>query len=188
MANKKVILSILAGVAIMAALAGWLIYGGSVPAPELKQNGVTVHVNPSLKDTVVKREQDGRTLWEFKVGELVNDRKANVAVLKGIQGKVFRKDGSYLDITAEEGSAALNNHDFILEGKVVANLSSGGQLKAEKITYQYKTEMVTAQGKVELIKAPWHIWADKVETTSALQQVKLRGNAKVEKGGEENAE
>lgn len=182
--NKKAILSILGGVAITGAVLGWLLYGGAPPVRVPAGEGEIV-VHATMKNTTVSREQNGRKLWEFSVGQLTNDRKANMAYLEDIKGKVYRSDGSSMEVSAAKGSAHLKQNDFALEGNVVAIMESGGQLKADKVSYQTKSETIVAQGHVDLYKAPWHIWADEVRTTSAFEQIKLKGNAKVEKGGEE---
>ena len=51
---------------------------------------------------------------------MVNDKQANTAYLKGIKGKIYRDDGSYIDISADKGSAEISKNDFSLEGKVQA--------------------------------------------------------------------
>ena len=42
---------------------------------------------------------------------------------------------------------------------------------------------ITGGGNVKMIKGEWKATADTAITTSAFQSVKLKGNAKVEKGG-----
>lgn len=185
MTNKNVILAIAAGIAITAAIIAWLVFGSS-PVNVETGNGVSAQVNATLKNTVVKREQDGRLLWEFKVGELENDRIKKIGYLKGITGKVYRSDGSFIDVKADKGSARLEMNDFALEGNVVAFLNTGGKISADKISWNQKEELITAEGKVELYKGDLMAKADFAQTTSAFEKIKLKGHAKVEKGGEYN--
>ena len=112
------------------------------------------------------------------------DRQRNVAILEGIKGKLYRKDGSYIDVSAEKGEAALNKNDFSLEGKVVAILNSGGEFYADKISWKQQGDKIIAVGHVKLIKDAYTVTADAAYSTSTFQQVKLKGNAKVTKGGE----
>ena len=184
MNNKKVILSIAAGIVVAGSLIAWLMLGGDKPVNVNLGKGVSAQLNASLKNSVLQREKDGKKLWEFTVAEVINDKAQNMAYLKGIKGKVYRKDGSYLDIVAEKGLAALNKNDFAVEGNVKAVLNTGGELYADKVAYNQAKELITATGHVKLVKEPYTAMGDWAQTTSAFQKLKLKGNAKVTKGGE----
>ena len=184
MNNKKVILSIAAGIVVAGSLIAWLMLGGDKPVNVNLGKGVSAQLNASLKNSVLQREKDGKKLWEFTVAEVINDKAQNMAYLKGIKGKVYRKDGSYLDIVAEKGQAALNKNDFAVEGNVKAVLNTGGELYADKVAYDQAKELITATGHVKLVKEPYTAMGDWAQTTSAFQKLKLKGNAKVTKGGE----
>ena len=184
MNNKKVILSIAAGIVVAGSLIAWLMLGGDKPVNVNLGKGVSAQLNASLKNSVLQREKDGKKLWEFTVAEVINDKAQNMAYLKGIKGKVYRKDGSYLDIVAEKGQAALNKNDFAVEGNVKAVLNTGGELYADKVAYNQAKELITAMGHVKLVKEPYTAMGDWAQTTSAFQKLKLKGNAKVTKGGE----
>ena len=184
MNNKKVILSIAAGIVVAGSLIAWLMLGGDKPVNVNLGKGVSAQLNASLKNSVLQREKDGKKLWEFTVAEVINDKAQNMAYLKGIKGKVYRKDGSYLDIVAEKGQAALNKNDFAVEGNVKAGLNTGGELYADKVAYDQAKELITATGHVKLVKEPYTAMGDWAQTTSAFQKLKLKGNAKVTKGGE----
>ena len=184
MNNKKVILSSAAGIVVAGSLIDWLMLGGDKPVNVNLGKGVSAQLNASLKNSVLQREKDGKKLWEFTVAEVINDKAQNMAYLKGIKGKVYRKDGSYLDIVAEKGQAALNKNDFAVEGNVKAVLNTGGELYADKVAYNQAKELITATGHVKLVKEPYTAMGDWAQTTSAFQKLKLKGNAKVTKGGE----
>ena len=178
------ILSIAAGIVVAGSLIAWLMLGGDKPVNVNLGKGVSAQLNASLKNSVLQREKDGKKLWEFTVAEVINDKAQNMAYLKGIKGKVYRKDGSYLDIVAEKGQAALNKNDFAVEGNVKAVLNTGGELYADKVAYNQAKELITATGHVKLVKEPYTAMGDWAQTTSAFQKLKLKGNAKVTKGGE----
>lgn len=184
MKNKKVILAVLAGLVVAGVIIAWLMLGGNKPVTVKPGNGVNAQVNASLKNSVLQREKDGKKLWEFTVEEVVNDKGKNKAYLKGIKGKIYRDDGSYIDISAEKGTAEINKNDFSLEGKVTAILNTGGELYADKITWNQTKELITASGNFKMHKDAYTATADNAETTSAFKNIKLKGNAKVEKGGE----
>ena len=184
MNNKKVILSIAAGIVVAGSLIAWLMLGGDKPVNVNLGKGVSAQLNASLKNSVLQREKDGKKLWEFTVAEVINDKAQNMAYLKGIKGKVYRKDGSYLDIVAEKGQAALNKNDFAVEGNVKAVLNTGVEHYPDKVAYNQAKELITATGHVKLVKEPYTAMGDWAQTTSAFQKLKLKGNAKVTKGGE----
>ena len=184
MNNKNVILSILGGVAIAAAIICWLVFGGSAPKNVELGDGVKAKFNASLKNSVIQREKDGKKMWEFTIGEIINDKITDTAILKGIKGKVYRSDGNYIDIDAESGSMKMGSNNFALEGNVKVINSDGGKLLADKVEWIQKGEEIIATGNVKLYKDEWFASADKAMTTSDFDSLKLQGNAIVEKGGD----
>ena len=185
MNNKKVILTILGGIAFAAAIICWLVFGGTAPKNIELGDGVKAKFNASLKDSVIQREKDGKKVWEFTVGEIINDKITKQAILKGIKGKVYRSDGNYIDINAEKGSMKMGTNNFALEGNVKAIISNeGGKLFADKVEWIEKGEQIIATGNVKLYKDEWFASADKASTTSEFKNLKLKGNAMVEKGGD----
>lgn len=184
MNNKNVVLAVLGGIAIAAAIICWLVFGGSVPKNVELGEGVKAKFNASLKNSVIQREKDGKKMWEFTIGEIINDKITDTAILKGIKGKVYRSDGNYIDIDAEGGSMKMGSNNFALEGNVKAINSDGGKLFADKVEWIQKGEKIIATGNVKLYKDEWFASADKATTTSAFKNLKLQGNAMVEKGGD----
>ena len=87
-------------------------------------------------------------------------------------------------MTADKGSAGLKSNDFALEGNIKAVLNTGGELYADKITWNQEKDIIRAEGNFKLHKDSYTATAASAETTSAFKHVKLKGNAKVEKGGE----
>ena len=61
MKNKKVILSVLAGIVIASAIIAWLMLSGDKPITVKPGDGVTAQINAYLKKQYrVKREKDGQ--------------------------------------------------------------------------------------------------------------------------------
>lgn len=185
MKNKGMLLGVACGVVIAGGIITWLLSGKATPITIGGGNGVTVQANTNMKNTKVSRDKDGVKLWEFDVAEVEQDKKNNKAILKGIKGKVFRKDGSYIDVVAEKGEATLNKKDnnFAVEGNVKAIANTGGKIYADKFTYVEKTKVIQALGHVRMQKDDYAAYGDFAETTTAMEKFKLKGNAKVEKGG-----
>lgn len=183
MKNNKWLMASIAGVLVACSVIAWLMFGGKRPVNVNAGHGINVQLNASLKDTLITRDKDGKRLWEFKVAEVENDKAKNLAIMKGIVGTLYRKDGSTLSINADQGSVQLDKSDFALEGNVKAVLSTEGELYADKITWSQSKDIVIGTGKVKLIKGEWEANADRAETTTAFKHIKLKGQAKVKKGG-----
>ncbi|MCQ2373659.1 MAG: LPS export ABC transporter periplasmic protein LptC [Phascolarctobacterium sp.] len=185
MKNKEMLLGIVAGIAVAGSVITWLLSAKPQEATIGLGNGVQVQANTTMKDTKVSREKDGEKLWEFQVAEVEQDKKNNKALLRGIKGKIYRKDGSYLDISSDNGEATLNkaDNDFAVSGNVKAVLNTGGKLYADRVTYQEKTQFIQASGNVRLEKDGYAAYGDIAETTTKMEKFKLKGHAKVEKGG-----
>ncbi len=184
MKHKQVILAMGCGLAVSAAIIAWLVLGGSTPMNVELGNGVTAQVNATMKNSIISREKDGKKLWEFTIGEAINDAAKKRTLLKGVEGRVYRTDGSYIDVKAKGGTMIPDKDDFTLEGDVWAQLSTGGRLLADKVNWLQKKELLTATGNVKLYKDEYVATGDKAVTTGEFKKLTMTGNAKVEKGGE----
>ena len=186
MKNKKTLLGIIIGILAFAGIFAWLVLGSHIPNPTQKNNN-EVTITPKVKNSTISRTVNGKKLWEFTVGEVVSQNEDNLA-FKDIKGKIFLDNGDVMDITAGSGKAQVKNNDFSLESGVIARLQKGGFLKAESVQWLAKGDVLTALGKqkvqVKIIKDEIQVTADKVTTSSKLDQVKANGNALLEKGGQ----
>lgn len=179
MNRKTVIISITGALIIAAAIIAWLMFGGR--PPENKTYGDGVNVKATVTDTVLNRDRDGQKVWEFTVAESVEE--GNKTLMTGVRGRVFRSDGSFIDVVGDKGTLFKKSNDFILEGNVDAVLSTGGKLLADKVTWNDKKEIITATGNVRLYKDGWVATGDKATTTSAFKNLKMEGNARLEEVG-----
>ena len=115
------------------------------------------------------REVDGKKVWEFTVEEVEQIKSSGEAVLKGVKGKIYREDGSVLEVVAGGGKVKNEAKDFELNDKVVAVLSSGGKLTAESIRWQQTEDVITASGNVRLLKDDTLATGDKAVTSMHLE-------------------
>lgn len=102
--------------------------------------------------------------------------------MKGVKGKIYREDGSVIDVVA--GGGRINNDDknFALDRGVKATLSTGGEITAEEVAWNQKDDVITASGKVKVVKDEHTALADKIITSSKFDHFKLSGHAEVQKG------
>lgn len=182
MSNKRGILLTLGGIASAGIIITWLMYGGEAPSNKGMLDNVVV--NAIVKNTTIQREQNGKLLWKFSVEELENLKLDGKAILKGVQGKVYRNDGSVLDVNSGGGIIAQEAETFALDRGVKAKLSSGGTLNAEKVEWNQAKDVITATGNVKVVRNNQMAKADKIITNGALKRFKLIGNAEIKKGGD----
>lgn len=179
---KKVWLYIGLAIAIAAGVISWLMFGGKRPIEVDLNRGISAKFNATLKDTEVRREKDGKVLWEFQVAEVEKDQILRRTLLRGIQGKVYRQDGSYLTVSARQGEMKDNSQNFMLTENVTAVYSAdGARMFADKVVWQQNQEKVTAIGNVKFWKNEWFVSADKAESSGSFDKVHLFGHAWVEK-------
>lgn len=168
--------------ALSALIITWLMFGGKNPMQVALDNGVKARFSATLKDSDIQREKDGKLLWQFHVKEAVNDQVERKTILKGITGKVYRADGSYIDVSADAGEMMSNQQDFLLRENVQAVYSlDGSKLMADKITWNQAKGLITGIGNVQMWKGIWYARGDKAVTTSAFKKIELSGNARVER-------
>lgn len=185
MLRNKGFQMIAAAIVIAGAIIAWLMLGGEAPTnnPVPKEN---TGMNAKVRNSTLAREVDGKKVWEFTVEEVEQIKSSGEAVLKGVKGKIYREDGSVLDIIAGGGKVLNEAKDFELNGKVEAVLSSGGKLTAESIRWQQNEDIITAAGNVRLLKDDTLATGDKAITSSAFERLKLEGHAEVQRGGDYN--
>lgn len=182
--NKKMLIAIGAALLFAVGVVSWLIFGGKAVRVPVGKN-TTLQIAATMKNSVITRESEGKKLWEFTVGEAQADKNKNNLILKGIKGKVYQKDGGVIDISADRGVIVNSKNSFALAGHVKAVDSKGTVFTCDKINYkQDKNEnVITATGHVVMTKGENKASADWASTTTAFEVVKMKGNAKVEKGG-----
>jgi len=180
--NKVVCGSIACALLIAAGIITWLMFGGMGPIEVALDSGVTAKFAATMKNTEINREKNGKMIWHFKVDEVMNDQVAGKMILRGIKGKVYRDDGSYIDVSAKNGEMQNNSKDFVVRDQVVAVFSSDkSKFMADQVTWEDKGKVITATGNVQLWKDDWYVRGDKAVTTYSFEKVHLTGHARVER-------
>ena len=72
--------------------------------------------------------------------------------------------------------------DVVLKGKAQAALSTGGEVSADEISWLHSEDKITAAGKVRIVKDDTVATADKATTDTGIENLRLEGNAEVQKG------
>ena len=181
MKNKKLILTIAVGLLLLGAVFLWLFNSGT-PKQETKPEQTNGAENVKVKNSSLKEERDGKLVWELQIGEMEYVKKTDTNMLKDVKGKWYREDGSYLTIRSEGGSVAMVKKDVVLTGKAHAELSTGGEVSADEISWLHSEDKITAAGKVRIVKDDTVATADKATTDTGIENLRLEGNAEVQKG------
>lgn len=181
MKNKKLILMIAAGLALVALLFLWLFNSGT-PKENTKPEQTNGTENVKVLNSSLKEERDGKLAWELQVGEMEYIKSTDTNILKDVKGKWYREDGSFLTISSEGGSVAMTKKDVVLKGKAQAALSTGGEVSADEISWLHSEDKITATGKVRIVKDDAVATADKATTDTGIENLRLEGNAEVQKG------
>ena len=181
MKNKKLILTIAAGLLLLGAVFLWLFNSGA-PKQETKPADESGAENVKVLNSTLKEERDGKLVWELQIGEMEYIKKTDTNVLKDVKGKWYREDGSYLTINSDGGSVAMVKKDVVLKGKAQAVLSTGGEISADEISWLHSEDKIMATGKVRIVKDDAVATADKATTDTGIENLRLEGNAEVQKG------
>jgi LPS export ABC transporter protein LptC len=181
MKNKKLILTIIAGLVLLGLVFLWLFNGG-VPKQETKPAEENGTENVKVLNSSLKEERDGKLVWELQIGEMEYIKKTDTNVMKDVKGKWYREDGSYLTIRSEGGSVVMAKKDVVLKGKAQAVLSTGGEVSADEIGWLHSEDKIIATGKVRIVKDDTVATADKATTDTGIENLRLEGNAEVQKG------
>lgn len=180
MINKKGILVIAAGFALLALVVFWLMSGGT--KQEIKPAKVGNGENPRVFNSSLKEERDGKVVWELQIGESEYIKATDTNILKNVKGKWYREDGSFLTISSDTGTVVVAKKDVVLKGNAHAELSTGGSVAAEEIGWFRSDDKITATGKVRITKDDILATADKATTDTGLENLRLEGTAEVQKG------
>ncbi|MEG1727512.1 MAG: LPS export ABC transporter periplasmic protein LptC [Acidaminococcaceae bacterium] len=181
MKNKRSFLLIAAGFVLLGLIFAWLF--SSEETITKSKLGKDIKVDDMLvRNSKLKEEQNGKLLWELAIGEMVYDKATDTNQMKDVKGKWYRADGSVLELVSTGGSIVMAKKDVVLQGNVVATLSSGGKLEADQVSWFRSEDKITAQGKVRITKEDLLALADQAITDSGLEQLRLAGNAEVQKG------
>ncbi len=181
MKNKKLILAVAAGLAVLALVFFWLLNSG-VPQQDKKPENGNGAPNLRVLNSSLKEEKDGKLIWELQIGEMEYIKKTDTNILKGVKGKWYREDGSFLTISSDGGSVVMTKKDVLLKGNAHAELSTGGEVSADEISWVHAEDKITATGKVRIIKDDAVATADKATTDTGMENLRLEGNAEVQKG------
>lgn len=177
MKSSKILLAV---VVFILLCVGWFLY----EKPEQPKPSVAP-VLPTINNARLEEKKVGGGLnWELNIDSMSVDAATQKNILKGIKGKLYRADGSFIEVIAERGEVNMLTKDIRLQDKVAVNSSRGEQLTAKELLFESSKELITATGDVVIKQKDTIAKADRAVTDKEMQQLKLIGNASIVKGGE----
>ncbi len=168
--------------AVLAGIMYWLIYGGDLIT---FKSVATQLPNAIIKNANFSEDKDGKRSWELAADQVEVDSGKNINILTGVKGKLYRADGTVVDVKAKGGIYNMTTKEVQLKGDVLAVYSGGGTLKCEEITWAPAGNSIVATGKVEIKNDRFEASGDKIETDRELIKMKITGNGMVQRGGQQ---
>jgi LPS export ABC transporter protein LptC len=129
----------------------------------------------------ISESKDGEKAWDLTAETIEIDEKTNRNVLTGVKGKLYRKAGGTIDITAGRGIYTPDTAEILLFDGVVAVYSEGWTLKCREISWASEENLIVAKGGAEFTKDDLFVQGDEIQTDRELIAIKVTGGS-VRKG------
>ncbi len=166
--------------AFLILCLAWFMY----ESPPSKDKEIPI-VLPTINKAHLAEEKIGGGLnWELDIEEMSVDAVAQKNLLKGVKGKLYRPDGSFISVVAQQGEINMRTKDFLLKGAVEVVSSKGEKLNSKELLLDNQKELITARGDVVILNADTVAKADQAVTDKKFENIKLSGNASIKRGGE----
>lgn len=138
----------------------------------------------SFEKSALSEEKDGKRLWTINAESINVDSTSKKVYLTNVKGVFYRENGGTVDLTARTGVADTASKEIFLEGDVTAISSTdGATFTAPQARWSGEVRWFFAEGGVKLTRDDTVVTGDKLESDAAMEQVRVRGNAKVVRGG-----
>lgn len=134
----------------------------------------------------IKEEDGGRLIWKITLDKMKLDNLSGTAEAEGIKAELTRSDGSDIIIFGDKAHINITQKDVTLMGNVRAKMSSGETLTSDQLSWKRKAQEITATGNAILKQGDLTASADKIVSDKKVENIKLIGNAQVDRGGFKN--
>ena len=151
--------------------------------PAIEQTTAQPAANLTFAGSSIIEEKNGKKVWELNAESIEADTAGKLVYLKKITGTFYQEKGGKVDIVAQEGALDTKTHDITLQGDIKATSSDGAVFTAPQGRYEEQTKTFYGTGGITLTRGDTIITGDKIDADTALEKVKVQGNAKVVTGG-----
>lgn len=172
---------ILSGLIIAVMIAGGLYYFlREEPLEETTQESIVTRM--AFTGSHLTEMQDGKPIWDLTARVMEVDAKTKKVYLTELKGNIFRTDGTRIEVTAQTAVADPTTRDIEMSGGIDMK-ASDGTFHAEQGRYVAKDRRIFATGAVRATKDEYTLTANELETDDRFDQIVIRGNARIVKGG-----
>ena len=174
---------------IILLLAGGLYYffraEPPMPAksPVSEPKAAPAGTNLTFAGSSIVEEKNGQKSWELNAESIEADANGKLVYLKKINGTFYQEKGGKVDLVAKEGILDTKTHDIVLKGDIKATSSDGAVFTAPQGKYVDQTKFFYGTGGIKLTRGDTVITGDSIDADTAMEKVKVQGNAKVVTGG-----
>lgn len=173
---------------IILLLAGGLYYFFRAEPPQpvspvSESKPAPAGANLTFAGSTIIEEKNGKKSWELNAETIEADANGKVVYLKKINGTFYQEKGGKVDLVAQEGILDTKTHDIVLQGDIKATSSDGAVFTAPQGKYVDQTKFFYGTGGIRLTRGETVITGDSIEADTAMEKVKVQGNAKAVTGG-----
>lgn len=181
--SKRIIL-VYAGIGLMLLGCLYYFFREEPAAPIAPRTVSQPKQEVSFEKSALSEEKDGKRLWTINAESINVDNTSKKVYLTNVKGIFYRENGGTVELIARTGVADTASKEIFLEGDVTAVSSTdGATFTAPKARWSGEVRWFFAEGGVKLMREETVVTGDKLESDAAMEQIRVRGNAKVVRGG-----
>ncbi len=134
-------------------------------------------VNVSIDKIHHVATKDGKTEWSLDARTARVKGDKDEVFLEGISAVFFRKDGTKVYLTGDEGLLKTISKDIEVSGNILVK-NEDYRLKTEKLHYSHKKRVIICKVPVKLSGSSFHLTAETMSIDLNTQKAVLEGKVK----------
>lgn len=171
---------------VLLLLAGGLYYflREEAPAPPpVKETTNEPSANIQFSGSSIIEQDNGKKLWELSAETVQVEPKSQKVHLINFKGTLYRENGTKIDVVARQADFDPKTRNITMEGDIKATSSDGAVFTAPLARWEAKDKMFYGNGGITLTRGDTVLTGDQIESDAVLEKTKVRGNARIVKGG-----
>jgi LPS export ABC transporter protein LptC len=121
--------------------------------------------------------RDGATEWRMEAASVTYFDSHKKALFKDVTVRFYLKDGSYIDMTADEGVFQTESQNIEVTGNIVVK-NTEYRLQTEIINYNHKERVIYSNTLVDISGESFNMVADSMSIDLKQNQARFEGNIK----------
>ena len=175
-------------VAVLALLiAGGLYYfmqeEDTVPAPSDTAEDESLPANMTFSGSSLIEQRDGKKIWEITAGTITIEPNTKNILLSDMKAIFYQDDGQTVEMLAPFATIDRKTRDIVMTGGIFSHTSDGAEFRAQQVRYGADDHQFFGSGGIELVRDDTRLTGDELEGDTELIKVKVKGNARIVKGG-----